>query len=109
MMIHPRNRIRMSRRSLLRAGGSVLTLTLAAGGAIGAAMAQDGEVEKFSFDWLVERARKAVRRRLNDALTRIESAHPALGRHLRNSVRTGTFCCYAPERDVRWTTESPPS
>jgi hypothetical protein len=49
-----------------------------------------------------ERARAAVTVRLRDALTRIEAAHPALGRHLRAAVRTGTFCVYAPERPTPW-------
>lgn len=49
-----------------------------------------------------ERARAAVTVRLRDALTRIEAAHPALGRHLRGSVRTGTWCVYAPERPTPW-------
>jgi pimeloyl-ACP methyl ester carboxylesterase len=54
----------------------------------------------------VERARKAVARRLRDAQTRIARAHPSLGRHLQASVRTGVFCSYAPERDVTWTVEA---
>ncbi len=49
-----------------------------------------------------ERARKAVANRIRDALSRIDEAHPALGRHLRNSVRTGTFCSYRPERPTSW-------
>jgi predicted ATPase len=51
-----------------------------------------------------ERARSAVTWRIRSALTKIEAAHPALGRHLRNSVRTGTFCSYRPERMVDWLT-----
>ena len=51
-----------------------------------------------------ERARSAVTWRIRNALTKVEEAHPALGRHLRNSVRTGTFCSYRPEREVEWRT-----
>ncbi len=51
-----------------------------------------------------ERARKAIYRRVTDALRRIEKSHPALGRHLRHSVHTGFYCSYAPERELRWTT-----
>jgi predicted ATPase len=51
-----------------------------------------------------ERARSAVTWRIRSAVTKIEQAHPALGRHLRNSVRTGVFCAYRPERPVDWTT-----
>jgi len=49
-----------------------------------------------------ERARAAVTVRLRDAVTRIEAAHPVLGRHLRAAVRTGTWCMYAPERPTPW-------
>ena len=54
-------------------------------------------------DW-VERARKAVRRRVDAALKRIEAEHPAAGRHLRRSVRTGAFCAYDPAEPVHWET-----
>jgi hypothetical protein len=49
-----------------------------------------------------ERARKAVTNRIRDALARIEAGQSALGRHLRASIRTGTFCSYQPERTVAW-------
>jgi hypothetical protein len=49
-----------------------------------------------------ERARSAVTWRIRSAITRVEAVHPALGRHLKNSVRTGTFCSYAPEQPVDW-------
>jgi hypothetical protein len=52
-------------------------------------------------DW-VERARKAVRRRIDASLKRIEVEHPAAGRHLRRSVRTGAFCAYDPAEPVHW-------
>ncbi|MGH9135898.1 MAG: hypothetical protein ACRD0G_02490, partial [Acidimicrobiales bacterium] len=50
-----------------------------------------------------ERARTAVRGRIRDALDRIDVAHPALGRHLARSVRTGTYCVYQPDPPVDWT------
>jgi len=49
-----------------------------------------------------ERMRKAVTYRIRHAITRIADAHPELGRHLRASVRTGTWCGYAPEHRVDW-------
>jgi tetratricopeptide (TPR) repeat protein len=49
-----------------------------------------------------ERARSTVTWRIRDALRRIEQAHPALGRHLRASVRTGIYCCYDPESPHSW-------
>ncbi|MEM8952643.1 MAG: tetratricopeptide repeat protein [Verrucomicrobiota bacterium] len=50
-----------------------------------------------------ERARSAVTWRIRSAIRKIEAAHPALGRHLENSIRTGTFCAYSPEKPVHWT------
>jgi len=49
-----------------------------------------------------ERARKAVAERIRAAVARVLEAHPALGRHLENSIRTGTFCSYQPEAPVVW-------
>ncbi len=50
-----------------------------------------------------ERARKAVTERVRAAIARVSDAHPALGLHLANSIRTGTFCSYRPEAPVDWT------
>jgi pimeloyl-ACP methyl ester carboxylesterase/class 3 adenylate cyclase len=50
----------------------------------------------------VERARKAVARRIRDAVARIDRTHPALGRHLHASLHTGVYCSYSPERDLVW-------
>lgn len=49
-----------------------------------------------------DRARATVTWRIRAALARIEKSHPMLGRHLRNSIKTGTFCSYAPEGDMQW-------
>jgi hypothetical protein len=49
-----------------------------------------------------ERARSAVTWRIRSAIRRIEDLHPELGRHLRNAVRTGTWCAYRPETPVEW-------
>jgi hypothetical protein len=49
-----------------------------------------------------ERARKAVTERIRDASAKLARGNPALGRHLKASLRTGTFCIYAPERPVTW-------
>ena len=51
-----------------------------------------------------ERARSTVTARIRSAVAKVEEAHPALGRHLQNSVRTGTFCSYRPERAGGWET-----
>lgn len=50
-----------------------------------------------------ERARSAVTWRIRSAIKKIAAVHPSLGRHLENSVRTGTYCVYSPERPIAWT------
>jgi TolB-like protein len=49
-----------------------------------------------------ERARSAVTWRIRNSIKKITSAHSRLGRHLENSVRTGTFCAYEPETPTNW-------
>jgi hypothetical protein len=52
----------------------------------------------------VDRARKAVTMRIRSAVRIVEAADPALGRHLRNAVRTGRTCVYEPDASVVWRT-----
>jgi hypothetical protein len=49
-----------------------------------------------------ETARKAVTKVLRTQIGKILELHPALGRHLRDSVRMGTVCVYAPSTPVEW-------
>jgi tetratricopeptide (TPR) repeat protein len=51
-----------------------------------------------------ERARKTVGARLRDTLGKIDHVHPELGEHLRNSLRMGTTCSYAPAVPTTWRT-----
>lgn len=51
-----------------------------------------------------ERVRKAVTNQIRRALDRIRAAHPELGRHLTNALRTGFACAYRPEQPVAWRT-----
>jgi hypothetical protein len=44
-----------------------------------------------------ERARTAVQKRVREAIRRIENELPELGRHLDQTIRTGTFCGYLPD------------
>ena len=46
--------------------------------------------------------RRLVTFRIRRAIERIEQADPDLGRHLRYSVRTGTFCSYHPPAGTSW-------
>ena len=50
----------------------------------------------------VERARTAVTWRIRSAIRKAVAVHPTLGRHLENSVKTGTYCTYAPEKEIDW-------
>jgi tetratricopeptide (TPR) repeat protein len=44
----------------------------------------------------VEKMRVNVQRRLKDAIDRVRALSPAVGRYLDASIRTGSFCSYAP-------------
>ena len=49
-----------------------------------------------------ETARKAVTKVLRTQIGKLLDLHPALGRHLRDAVRMGTVCVYAPATPVDW-------
>jgi hypothetical protein len=36
------------------------------------------------------------------AIKSIAEDHPALALHLKNSIKTGFTCCYAPEKETKW-------
>jgi len=60
----------------------------------------DGLVRKMGDS--TDRARKAVANRIHESIARIDKEHPALGRHLKNAIRTGVYCLYAPESKISW-------
>ena len=49
-----------------------------------------------------ERARSAVTWRIRSAIKKVAAAHPRLGLHLSNSIRTGLLCQYTPEQETTW-------
>jgi hypothetical protein len=51
---------------------------------------------------LKERARVNVRNCITGALRAVRAHDEPLWRHLFNSIKTGSFCCYAPDRPVLW-------
>jgi AAA ATPase domain len=53
-----------------------------------------------------ETARKAVTKVLRTQIGKLLDVHPALGRHLRDTVRMGTVCVYAPPAPVEWDVSS---
>jgi len=50
----------------------------------------------------LDKTRSAVTWRIRQAIKRIEKVHPLLARHLNASIKTGLFCTYSPEKEVRW-------
>jgi hypothetical protein len=40
--------------------------------------------------------------RIRSAIKKIRAAHPRLGQHFSNSIRTGNFCVYSPESTKTW-------
>jgi tetratricopeptide (TPR) repeat protein len=49
-----------------------------------------------------ERARKAVRNRIQSSLDKIQQACLPLAQHLSNTINTGTFCSYTPDTPTDW-------
>ncbi|NRB47636.1 MAG: hypothetical protein HRU41_08170 [Saprospiraceae bacterium] len=50
----------------------------------------------------IEKARTAVTWRIRSAIKRISQVHPALGKHLKISIKTGLVCEYTPEKEINW-------
>ncbi len=82
----------IGRSAAVQAEMDALASELAAAYGLRGARAQGG----------AERVRKAVTKCIRDQIEKIGRADAALGRHLANAVRTGTFCAYVPERPVDW-------
>lgn len=53
-----------------------------------------------------ERARVNVTRAISLALAKVNESHPALGEHFARTIKTGTFCSYAPDprAPIEWET-----
>jgi hypothetical protein len=59
-----------------------------------------GRARHFSND--AERARKAVRARIRDALRHLDVRHPELASHLRECISTGSTCRYQTKQKTVW-------
>jgi hypothetical protein len=68
--------------------------------ALGAALGLGGRARRSGSP--AERARVRVTRALREAIDRIRALDDGLGEHLARSIRTGTFCCYAPQEPTSW-------
>jgi pimeloyl-ACP methyl ester carboxylesterase len=66
------------------------------------ALGKSGRKRTFTGD--DEKARKAISARIRSSIQRIESLHPKLGEHLKQSINTGYFCCYDTKEPQRWHT-----
>jgi hypothetical protein len=51
-----------------------------------------------------ERARQSISTAIRRAIKTIDKNHGQLGRHLRNSLKIGTFLSYEPDRHILWET-----
>lgn len=51
-----------------------------------------------------EKIRKAVTNRVQYSLRTIIKEHPALGKHLSDTLKTGATCSYTPATDIFWNT-----
>ena len=49
-----------------------------------------------------ERVRKAVANRIKESLAKMRKPHSSLWLHLFNTIKTGTFCSYTPEKPTVW-------
>ncbi|MGH9135532.1 MAG: ATP-binding protein, partial [Acidimicrobiales bacterium] len=84
----------LSRAERARVERDTLVAELTAAVGLGGRPRRSGDVR--------ERARKAVTWRIRQAIRTITDTHPPLGRHLDQSVRTGTFCVYVPAAPLTW-------
>jgi hypothetical protein len=57
-----------------------------------------------TFSNAAEKARISVTNRINDSRRKIQEKHPGLGRHLKNSIKTGPSCSYTPDEPTSWET-----
>ena len=64
------------------------------------AVGKGGKTRKIS--GTVEKCRTAVTWRIRNAVKKINEVHPALGKHLDISIKTGIFCEYSPEHQTDW-------
>jgi TolB-like protein/tetratricopeptide (TPR) repeat protein len=51
----------------------------------------------------MEKTRSAVTWRIRHIIQKIGKHHPAFGKHLNASIKTGLFCSYRPEKPMKWT------
>lgn len=60
--------------------------------------------EELSVASEAERARKSIAKVISRAKSEIKKHHPSLSQHLTNSLNTGAFLSYSPDRPTAWET-----
>jgi len=60
-------------------------------------------------DSAAERARQSVTKAIRTLVRKVAASHPALGRYLSNTIRTGTACSFDPDpgRPTQWAVDRP--
>lgn len=54
------------------------------------------------FSGVNTKSRQSVQKAISTAIKNIEKIFPELSTHFKNSITTGTFCVYKPEKGVSW-------
>ena len=67
---------------------------------LGRSVGRGGRARRIGDD--AEKARKTISARIYRALRLLDSHHPDLAAHLRDTVHTGAICAYEPGRPVDW-------
>ena len=55
-----------------------------------------------NFNNAANKNRKSVKVAITRAIESISEDHPTLAQHLKNSIKTGSSCCYHPEKETVW-------
>jgi TolB-like protein/Tfp pilus assembly protein PilF len=50
----------------------------------------------------LDKARSAVTWRIRAAIKKIGGVHPGLAKYLTNTIKTGSYCSYQPDRQIDW-------
>ena len=64
------------------------------------AIGMGGKVRKVT--GIMEKCRMMATWQIRSVVKKIAEVHPALGKHLKTSIKTGIFCEYSPEHEVKW-------
>ena len=66
------------------------------------ALDMDGKLKKIPDE--TKRQANAVYMAISRSIKKIDQIHPSLGKHIRNTIKTGEYLSYTPEKDISWIT-----